>query len=239
MNLEGYRLIFEDDFNGTELNTEVWRYRGTGKQRIANCHPSQVRVENGNLIIKCEYLNAGAEGEGWYTGQISLKEWFCRGYFEAKMLCNDPGDNGFWSAFWLQAKHPYTAASCGGIHGAEIDIVEAFRTPEGYPAAMSNIHCAGYHDGSESNGIRSQCVAFKRLPDCYSAYHVFGLEWTEEAYRIFIDDVCVGVSTWADGVNVEEDELIFSLCAPEKDPGPDAPSGELIADWVRVYKKED
>ena len=72
MNLKGYKLVFEDDFNGTELNTLVWNYRGTGKQRIANCHPSQVRIENGNMIIKCEYREDGTVGAGWYTGQISL-----------------------------------------------------------------------------------------------------------------------------------------------------------------------
>ena len=59
MNLNGYKLIFEDDFNGSELNTEVWKYRGTGKQRAAYCGPSQVRLENGNLIIKYEYRTEG------------------------------------------------------------------------------------------------------------------------------------------------------------------------------------
>jgi len=239
MNLNGYKLIFEDDFNGSELNTEVWNYRGTGKQRAAYCGPSQVRLENGNLIIKYEYRTEGDDGEGWYTGQIALKEWFCRGYFECRMICNDPDPTKFWSAFWMQAKHPYTADSCGGIHGAEIDIVEAFRTREGYAAAMSNIHCAGYADGSESEGIRSQCIAFKRLDDCYKNYHTYGLEWTDEVYRIFIDDECVGVSTWADGVNRDADELIFSLCAPENAPEDKTLTGEMIVDWVKVYKKED
>lgn len=238
MDLKGYKLVFEDDFNGTELDLEKWSHRAIGNRRCGVNAEDAVRVENGNLIIKYDYRN-GKNGEAWYSAMIRTKQEFLRGYFEIKCICNDPLESKFWSAFWLQANNPYTAASCGGVNGAEIDILEAFRTPEGYPGANSNIHCSGYHDGSESQGLRSQCVVFKKLDDCYTKYHTFGLEWTEDVYRFFIDGECVGVSAWAEGVSTVKEELIVSLEHPGEEPQDKTLSGEFIVDYVRVYQKEE
>ena len=30
VNLDGYSLVFEDNFDGTELNTDIWEYRASG-----------------------------------------------------------------------------------------------------------------------------------------------------------------------------------------------------------------
>ena len=237
MDLKGYKLVFEDDFNGPCLDLEKWSHRGQGPRRCGVNSDDAVRVENGNLIIRYDY-RAGKYGKGWYSGMIRVKKEFLRGYFEIKCICNDPLESKFWSAFWVQAGNPYVAASCGGVNGAEIDILEAFRTPEGYPGAQSNIHCAGYHDGSESQGLRSQCVAFKKLEDCYTAYHTYGLEWTDEVYRFYIDGKCVGVSAWAEGVSTVEEELIVSLELPGDFPADNGLSGEFVVDYVRVYQKE-
>ena len=238
MDLNGYKLVFEDDFNGNELDLDVWEYRGTGKRSCGYIAPEAVRVENGNMIMKYDYHN-GEFGEGWYSGMINLKQKFCKGYFECRCICNDPLESKAWSAFWMQASNSYVAASCGGVNGAEIDILEAFRTREGYPSAMSNIHCAGYHDGSESDGLRSQCIAQKKLDTCYTEYHTYGLEWTDEVYRIFIDGECVGVSAWAEGVSTVDEVLILSLELPGEEPADKSLTGEYIIDYVRVYQKED
>lgn len=238
MDLKDYKLVFEDDFNGTELDLEKWSHRAQGPRRCGFNAEDAVRVENGNLIIKYDYRD-GKFGMGWYAGMIRANQRFLRGYFEIKCICNDPLESKFWSAFWVQANDPYTAASRGGVNGAEIDILEAFRTPEGYPGVNSNIHCAGYSDGSESKGLRSQSVVLNRLDDCYTAYHTFGLEWTDEVYRFFIDGKCVGISAWAEGVSKVDEELIVSLEHPGDEPEDKTLCGEFIVDYVRVYQKED
>ena len=66
-------------------------------------------------------LTDGAYGAGWYAAAISLFETYNRGYFEIRCKCNDGGE--FWSAFWIQADHPYDhELSKGGVGGAELDI---------------------------------------------------------------------------------------------------------------------
>ena len=130
MDLTGYKLVFEDDFNGTELDSNVWEHRGVGKRSIGYIAPETVRVENGNLVISYGYRENGEFGPGWYSGMIKAKQKFCKGYFECRCICNDPttrDGSGFWSAFWIQAGSPYTPSiSKGGPDGAELDIIEGF-----------------------------------------------------------------------------------------------------------------
>ena len=65
MDLNGYKLVFEDDFNGTELDLEKWSHRAIGNRRCGINSEDAVRVENGNLIIKYDYRD-GKYGNGYY-----------------------------------------------------------------------------------------------------------------------------------------------------------------------------
>ena len=82
LDLSGYEIVFEDEFDGSELNTDVWEYRSSGERRGGFNAPSQVKLENGNMIMTGEYLKDGEFGEGWYTGMIKIKERYCKGYFD-------------------------------------------------------------------------------------------------------------------------------------------------------------
>ncbi len=237
IDLTDYELVFEDEFEGTELDLEKWRYRGTGKQRAGYCTPSQVRVEDGNVVIKYEYLEDGEYGPGWYSGQIAVLEWYTRGYFEARMICNEqrPADD-FWSAFWLQGEHPYDELSMGGTQSAEIDIVEAFKK-DGVMQMSSTVHCAGYAEGGIFAGLRSSPTNYVPVEDMSTAYHTYGLEWTEDEYRFFLDGKCVYELAWADGVSQGINEVILTLCVPGMILVDTDVSGEMIVDYVRIYQK--
>ena len=41
---EGYQLYWEDNFEGTELDTTKWRPRGTGPRRIGFNDPSMIQI---------------------------------------------------------------------------------------------------------------------------------------------------------------------------------------------------
>ena len=239
LDLTGYELVFEDEFEGTELDLEKWKYRGTGRQRAGFCAPSQVRVEDGNAVIKFEYLEDGDYGAGWYSGQISLRQWYTRGYFEARMICSDQNPAGFWSAFWLQGEHPYNELSYGGTQSAEIDIVEAFREGSNKTGPMqmaSTVHCAGYAEGGILAGLRSSPSNHVTIEDMCTAYHTYSLEWTEEEYRFFLDGKCVYELAWADGVSQGINEVILTLCVPDDITADTDVSDEMIVDYVRIYQ---
>ena len=183
LNLDGYSLVFCDEFEGSELDTDVWYHRGVGSRRTGFNAESQVRVEDGKLILRGEYLTDGEYGEGWYTAAVALKAKYINGYFEICCKCNK--DKDFWSAFWLQSTTSYdNEKSAGGVGGAEIDIFEAMETRY-FPwklnnAVKSTIYCNGT-DALEDR-IDRQRVGKYYVKNLYDEFHTFGLKWTEEEY---------------------------------------------------------
>ena len=240
LDLTDYELVFEDEFNGDSLNTDVWVYRGSGPRRDGFNAESQVRVENGNMIMTGEYKKDGSYGEGWYTGMVKLKERYCKGYFEIRCIVNS--GSGFWSAFWLQADAPYTASvSKGGVGGAEVDIFESMSWGDkiGSDSVSQNIHCAGV-DGVEE-GFQSLNLGTFYGKNIYEEYNTYGLEWTDNEYIFYINGVETRRSSFGNGVSEVLEDVIVSLEIPGEDDlaklDKDTYKTEYIVDYVRVYQK--
>lgn len=239
LDLTGYELVFCDEFEGDTLNYDVWFHRGDGVQNGGYSSASQVSLRDGNLVITGEYLEDGVYGPGWYAASVATKEWYTNGYFEIRCICSD-GAN-FWSAFWLQAHHPYEAEySQGGIGGAELDIFECFSSPGQIngDCVTTTIHCAGV-DGVQE-GFQSAILGDFKGKNIHEEYNTYGLEWTEEEYIFYINGVETTRSTFGNGVSREELLPIISMCVSniEKFDGYDKNyKTELIVDYVKIYQK--
>ena len=240
LDLTGYTIVFEDEFNGDTLNTDVWDYRGSGSRRGGYNAESQVVVKDGKMTVTGEYLTDGTYGEGWYTGMVKLKERYCKGYFEISCIVNE--DPGFWSAFWIQADSPYTASvSKGGVGGAEIDIMESLDTAndKDRDAIMQTIHCAGV-DGVQE-GFQSERLGAFYGEDIYNQYNTYGLEWTDDEYIFYVNGVETRRSSFGNGVSEVPEDVIVSLEIPDEDKleGLDKETykTEYIVDYVRIYQK--
>ncbi len=240
IDLNGYSLVFMDEFNGTELNTNVWDYRGSGPRRGGFNAESQVKVGGGKMTITGEYLTDGTYGEGWYTGMIKLKERYRKGYFEIRCIVNE--DPGFWSAFWIQADSPYTASvSKGGVGGAEIDIMESMDTSDkdNYNAVIQTIHCAGV-DGVQE-GFQSERLGAFYGDDIYNKYNTYGLEWTDDEYIFYVNGVETRRSTFGNGVSEVFEDVIVSLEIPDENKlaelDKESYKTEFIVDYVKIYQK--
>ncbi len=239
LNLDGYELVMYDEFEGDSLNTDIWQHRGLGARRCGYSSESQVKVADGKMTITGEYLKDGEYGEGWYAGMVSLKEKYTRGYFEIRCICNK--DNAFWSAFWIQASHPYEAEySQGGIGGCEIDIFEAMSYNDSMPNAVtSTVHCAGV-DGVQE-GFQSAILGDFKANNIYEEFNTYGLEWTEDEYIFYINGVETTRTSFGNGVSQVPEEVIVSLEVPtaEKFEGFDKENykTEFIIDYVKIYQK--
>ena len=238
LDLADYSLVFCDEFEGDALDTEAWKYRIQGPRRDGFDSASQIAVENGNLVITAEYREDGAYGPGWYTGNVSLREHYCRGYFEIRCKVNDGGD--FWSAFWIQAEHPYDhALSAGGVNGAEIDIFEAMsataKTELKRNAVTSTIHCNGWDDDAEH--IDSRNLGTFRANNIYTEYNTYGLEWTEDEYIFYINGVETTRSSFGSGVSQVPEEVIVSLESPDSIGKPHDFRTQFVIDYVKIYQK--
>ena len=241
LDLTGYELVFEDEFEGSELNTDVWRHRGEGPRRTGYNAAGQVRVYDGNMVIRGEYRQNGVYGPGWYVGMVALKQWYKQGYFEIRCKCN--AGTEFWSAFWIQARHPYDhELSRGGIGGAEIDIYESIgaggRDPKNRNAVTSTIHCNGFDDDPEHI---DSCNVGKFNPggDITAEYNTYGVKWTEDEYIFYINGVESGRTSFAAGVSQAEEEVIVSLEIPDEVTLPTDFCTSMTVDYVRIYQEPE
>ncbi len=240
LDLTGYELVFCDEFDGNALDTEAWRHRGVGPRRGGFNSAETVRVKDGNLIITAGYLENGAYGAGWYTGAIALNRLYKNGYFEIRCKCNPGGD--FWSAFWIQAKHPYDHdISKGGPGGAELDIFEAMAGADKNKTVRNSvsqtIHCNGGDDDPEH--IDSRVLGFFKGNNIYEEYNTYGLEWTEEEYIFYINGVETTRSAFSKGVSQVEEEVIVSLEIPDEITKEKDFTTAFIVDYVKIWQKAE
>lgn len=238
LDLTGYELVYEDEFETETLNLDEWYVRSPGKRNGGFNSSSQLSLKDGNLVLTGEYKEDGAYGSGWYGAFIALKKHYLRGYFEIRCKC--AASDAFWSAFWLQGiKSPYNAeTSKGGIESCEIDIFEAmgYNTNK-HNAVTQTIHCAGV--GGETEGYQSRILGFFKGEDIYNEYNTYGVEWTEKEYIFYVNGVETTRSSFGDGVCINPEEVIVSLCIPsaeklrEKDKNEKC---EMLVDYVRIYQ---
>lgn len=243
LDLTGCSLILDEEFDGDTLDTDVWYFRSLGGGN-AGCGfnaESQVRLQNGKMILTGEYLDAehGAYGAGWYSAAVALKEWHCKGYYEIRCICNR--DKGFWSAFWLQSLHSYDSESRGGVGGAEIDILEATdydaRLPSHHNSITQTVYCNGYDADDEKI---DKCQFSVVGDDIYNQYNTYGVLWTDEEYVFFVNGVESARTSFGHGTSAVPENLIVSLEIPQKLPAEIADNPayrtEMIVDYVRVYQ---
>lgn len=180
----GYQLVFEDEFDGTELDSSKWapfpelfqhgdfwweadnhQLTGTGQVRL------DVTEVDGTVYcgaIRTVDLNSVPLFEQKY------------GYFETR--CTTPQIHGGWATFGLMPSS--NASDDEENYDAEIVV---FETEGGWENRISHAliwedHGAGWN--------------FFDRDDLYDGgFHTFGLLWTPEKYVFYID----GIETWRDG----------------------------------------
>ena len=239
LDLTGYELVFEDEFEGDALNMNIWRPSGDGSSRAGYSSINQVSVADGALSMKGEYLTDGVYGEGWYGASIALRETYTRGYFECRMIAAD--SNSFWSAFWLNGVQSSInhETSKGGIESVEIDVMESLsHSKEGKHNSIEHaIHLAGLNGSTE--GYQSRNLGAFNGNDIYNKYNTYGLKWTEEEYIFYINGVETVRSTFGEGICINPEVVLISLCVPSavKFEGKSLDETcEMKVDYVRIYQ---
>lgn len=220
-----YRLVWNDEFDGTSIDTAKWNFRAEGTLRnFATVSRKTITVDGkGNALIM---VTADSSGN-YFVGQLGTMNIFETrfGYFECRAKMNK--SIGPHVAFWLQSEDiGKTGNPC--VNGTEIDIFEYHRKDPG--AVYHNLHWDGYGSEHKTTGIR---VPF---PGIEKDYHTFGLEWNEKEYVFYID----GKETWRTdtALSCREQYLILSteLTGFGGEPRPEYYPDTVVFDYVRVYK---
>ena len=158
----GWPLVFEDDFDGPELDTDKW------EMSAYKCNPKLMHFEDGKLVIQADWNKEHTSLEG-----VSLwsKPRFLYGYFEARVKFRK--EHGWWSAFWLCVPHPSNAF----VDGFEIDIYEDYYlrplVPGGPPRDILDHNLHMFAGG----GLKSWNYN-SHLPGSIEDFYTIGCKWT-------------------------------------------------------------
>jgi autotransporter-associated beta strand protein len=209
-------VCFEDNFDGNELNTNVWS--------ILPSRPN-VSVTNGLLA-----LTTVAVGTNWQEGFISTPVYAGKyGYYETRMKVN--GANGLNNAFWLSTPDQISGAN-NPVDRLEIDITEAHY--EHNDSHMTLHDWAPTHTGS--GGTAS-------IPNISADYHLVALDWRPDNSLVWYWDGQVKLTLSAATVlsynSMIPLEVLFStkVIPWAGTPGPGLEGSQMLVDYVRVTQK--
>ena len=232
----GYQLLWSDEFDGTALDPAKWKHHWSGQRRDALNAPDAVSVEDGFLVIST-FTEDGIHR----TGMISTEGLFEAryGYWEAAIQFQDAP--GTFSDFWIHSPTIGEPHDNVALAGVEVDVIE-HRTVDNAGNDLSgkssmNLHWGGYdiyHDGDGD-----------LTPDLQlgTGFHVYGFEWTEAAYRFYID----GRLVWSHHKSIsqrtqyaifstEVESELWSGRIPEEGYGDRLNTRvKMLVDYVRYY----
>jgi beta-glucanase (GH16 family) len=239
---KGYRLVWEDNFDGNRLDETKW----TPEKYLRRGHPltaDAISVQGGILTITT-YTEDGKH----YTGFLTTKGKFetTYGYFEARIRFNS--SPGQWEAFWLHTPTIGQPLGDPGKAGTEIDIVEhRARDNKGKDVSnllSMNLHWDGYKPKVHQT-VGHTTTGPEGAASLQGHWHTYALLWTAEGYTFYLD----GREQWkTDKAVSRRSEYLLLTCEIEDRSwagaipgGGYGPRGEskttMEVDWVRVWQR--
>lgn len=233
----GYKLVFEDNFDGTSLDTTKWTHTY-----------GSIALQNSNLILGVS--NNGGEIRGciWdYTNKrcTGVKYQLKYGYIEYRAKLADTGNNrGYCNQLWF-------VDSPGQSHHDEVDITETATGPEvpnrpetGINTLNTTVHANRY---PADKWYRATKTKITKTVDLSKDYHVYACEWAPDFVRFIFDGQEV-FKVVASEIHIPDLNmyLIVGLCKrpvttdpaqcwPATEPG--SVPAKIYIDYIKVYQK--
>ena len=240
---EEWTLIWSDEFNGTELDTDIW-YVEYGLKGSTKLMKENVAVVDGNCVLTVkreqvgEYEITGASLHTWRNFNFQ----YGRLEFRAKL----PYGQGVFPALWTMGDSYWTASDANAWPACgEIDVMEMIGsgTEEEKYDLLPNQKVSGTaHWGTDRDHHRRDgrdYIINSGFPSDY--YHVYAIEWDEESIVWYVDDVAY------QQVNLDAPNMGNSFHQPHwiimnivmNGLGAVAPLPQsMYVDYVRVYQKK-
>lgn len=185
---DGYKLVWQENFNGESLNTEVWNIEvngdGGGNQELQYYSTGGVKVKDGclNLTARRKDIN----GKKFGSGRINTKDhlYFTHGKIEFRVWFPET-KNGLWPAVWGLGQD---FDQVGWPRCAEIDFVEmgnAYGIQTGTQDRFFNgaCHWGFYKDGAYPNYANSVTAPYSMQ----DGFHIFTIIWDNNAVKMYYD----------------------------------------------------
>ena len=246
-----YHLVWQDNFNGSSLNTNDWNYEYHQPGWVNNelqqyvDSPENFYVRNGELVIRA-VKTVDADGKVHYTsGRVNTKDKHDFKYGKFEIRAKVPSGKGFLPAAWMMPTDENLYGQwpkCG-----ETDIMEVLGNQTN--KVFGTLHFGEPHTQSQGSYSLSS-------GDFSSQYHVFSCEWDPNEIRFYVDgNLYHKVNDWfSQRAGFDEvtypapfDQpfyLILNLAVGGDWPGnPDSTTNfgdnaALHVDYVKIYQKD-
>lgn len=198
-------LVFEDNFDGNQLDTNKWELRPWGYGSFGDSQEydtlDNAVVSDGTLKIIAQRDTINRKAIFWLEDDIILEDnlpnlrtfyytssniWskyaFKYGKFEARIKI--PKGRGLWPAFWTFSAHPWN----------EIDIFEFYIDPSNPifdPTVISSRHRINVHYDYDGDGESNNCGSTNVGNDFSQDFHVFSVVWEKNIIEWYVDDVLI------------------------------------------------
>ncbi len=239
----GYSLKYSDEFNGTKLDDTVWTSEENqlptyGVSPGIMCYSSkQVSLDGKNLVIRTELLDDYTSGEVNSFDKLRLKH----GYVEVRAKFRTAP--GFWIKLLLT--NQYEKAQ----DVSQIDVFNSLASSDTIFGTVGVVSQKNYYEDivklndSSYEGYRAGVLHNGQLLNDYE-YHTYGVEWTEEYIRFFIDGVPYGTVETTDKKYEDlqkEMYLSFFVGVEMTEQFTDDSQAcwpiDFMVDWIRIYQK--
>ena len=176
-----YALIWNDEFDGSILDSEVWSKIKRNRAEWAvhmSPHDTLYSFENGNLVLRGMVNDFLPTDKAQYlTGGVWSKYKKTFGFGRIEVRAKFDVAQGFWPAIWML---PETNHALNWPHGGEIDIMEHFRS-ELYVNQTIHSHYT-YH---LKKGSRPPHVSYPKYN--VGEYNTYGVERFQDSLVFFVN----------------------------------------------------
>ncbi len=182
--IKNERLIWSDEFEYSgKPDSSNWNYElgngcpklcgwGNNEEEVYSDQPSNVRVENGKMILQARKTN-----HGWTSGKITTQRKMNFTYGRVEFRAKLPEGKGSWPALWMLPENIVTIGwpACG-----EIDVMEHVgRNPAVVQSAIHTTASFGETINKNSTIVDS----------FHSDFHTYEVIWTKEKLAFLVDGV--------------------------------------------------
>ncbi len=248
--IEGYDLLWHDEFSGDALDETIWNYEphepGWTNEELQEYTTStdNVFVRDGNLVIKA--IKSEKDGKDYYTsGKVTAQNKKDFTYGKVVARAKVPEGQGLWPAIWMMPQDESYYGQwpkCG-----EIDIMEVLGSD--VKTAYGTLHYGEPH-GEQQGTVVLDSGSFA------DDFHEYSVEWEPGEMRWYIDgELYLTVNDWFTAVQGEDEKpypapfdqpffIQMNLAVGGTWPGDpdettDFEKAEFEVDYVRVYQKPE
>lgn len=245
--LEGYNLLWNDEFDGDTLNEDIWtrelREPGWTNEELQEYTDSDdnIYLEDGKLVLRA----LKSEDEYYTSGKVNSQNKMDFTYGKVVARAKAPEGQGLWPAIWMMPQdeeHYGQWPKCG-----EIDIMEVLGNETN--VAYTTLHYGEPH-------AQQQAVKTLSKGSFAEDFHEYSVEWEPGEIRWYIDDEEMLVandwfSATADGVEqdypapfdqpffVQMNLAVGGTWPGDPDDTTDFDNAKFEIDYVRVYQKDE